>query len=56
MAVMGEAKGVASTIDLNFIEIVKLLVVGIIAAANCGHPWCQWKHDVNVVRVIMKRS
>ena len=38
MAVMGEAKGVASTIDLNFIEIVKLLVVGIIAAATMVIP------------------
>ena len=38
MAVLGETKGVASTIELNFIEIVKLLVVGIIAAATMVIP------------------
>lgn len=38
MAVMGEAKNVASTLDLNFIEIIKLLFVGIIAAATMVIP------------------
>lgn len=38
MAVLGETKDVASTISLNPIEIIKLLLVGIIAAATMVVP------------------
>lgn len=38
MAVMGETKDVASSININLVEVIKLLLVGIIAAATMVVP------------------